>query len=394
MKVAVLGIGGLGRILALELASDARVTELVLADKRGDRSRALRSIGRGATVRPLQVDISQPMALRDALAGVDLAINATLPEFNLAVMDACLDAQCSYIDAWALSPIVPGETPGVLAQLEQNAAWQARGLTAVVSMGSDPGLSNVMARAAADRLQSLDEIRILKAAAGQGDIEGYPLYSRMVFLRDALSPPTIWENGKITPQPFVSGEEDYTFPDPVGTRHLYQFYHEEVLTLPHRLGRPVGRVVYKHDINPEIIRAIASLDALGLLKEEKRIQIGGTQMPFREAFLETFPEPSTFVGPILGAMAIVAEVIGSKEDGSRSRVRASYVLDHREANRRRGATAERYATAVAVSATASLMIDKKIPRTGVLAAEELPLEACIAELASRGVSFRLEESAA
>ena len=394
MKVAVLGIGGLGRILALELASDARVTEIVLADKRGDRSRALRSIGRGASVTSLAVDVSQPGPLRGALTGVDIAINATLPDFNLAVMDACREAGCSYIDPWGLSPVAPGETPGVLAQLDRDSAWRARGVTAVVSMGSDPGLSNIMARVAADRLQTVDEIRILKAAAGAGEIEGYPLYSRSVFLRDALSPPAIWDGSKIAPQPFVSGEEDYVFPDPVGRRRLYHFYHEEVLTLPQRLGRPVGRVVYKHDINPEIVRAIVSLDTLGLLREDKRLQVGGGRVAFRDAFLGTFPEPSTFVGPLPGTMAIVAEVSGVKSDGSRARIRASYLLDHREANRRRGTTAERYVTAAAVGSAASLMIGKKIPRTGVLAAEELPMDVLLPELAAKGVTFRVEESAA
>lgn len=394
MKVAVLGIGGLGRILALELAADPRVTELVLADKRGDRSRAMKAIGHGATVRPMQADVTQPSALREALRGVDVAINATLPEFNLAVMAACLDAGCSYLDSWGLSPVAPGERPGVLAQLDQDAAWKARGLTAVVSMGSDPGVSNVMAHAAADRLATLDEIRILKAATAERELAGYPLYSRNVFLRDALSSPTVWDGSRIVAQPFVSGEEDYVFPDPVGKRHLYCFYHEEVLTLPHRLGRPVGRVVYKHDINPELVRAIVALEGLGLLHDDKRVAVGRSQVPFREAFLATFPEPSTLVGPIGGTMAIVAEAIGTKPDGSRARVRASYLLEHREANRRRGATAERYTTAAAVAAAAALLLAKKTPRTGVLAAEELPIASIVPELESRGVAFRVDEIAA
>lgn len=394
VKVAVLGIGGLGRILALELASDPRITELVLADKRGDRSKALKSIGRTTAVRSLQVDVTQPGPLRDALSGVDVAVNATLPEFNLPVMAACLEAGCSYIDPWGLSPVAPGERPGVLTQLDQDSAWHDRGLAAIVSMGSDPGVSNVMARSAADRLETVDEIRILKAAAGTGDIEGYPLYSRTVFLRDALSPPAIWDCGRLVAQPFVSGEEDYEFPPPVGKRHLYQFYHEEVLTIPLRLGRSVGKVAYKHDINPDLVRAIVALDSLGLLREEKRVQVGNGQTTFRDAFLSTFPEPSTLIGPIGGTMAIVAEAIGRKADGSRARIRAFHMLDHREANRRRGTTAERYLTAVAVASAAALVIGKKIPRTGVLAAEEIPLEVLLPEFETRGVTFQVEEFAA
>ena len=394
MKVAVLGVGGLGRIIALELASDPHVKELVLADVHGDRSKALRSIGRTAVVYPLQVDVGNPIGLQEVLAGADVAVNATLPEHNLAVMSACLEAGCSYVDAWGLSPVAPGERPGVLDQLDRDDAWKKRGLTAVVTMGSDPGISNLMARAAAERLQTVDEIRILKAAAGGGNIEGYPLYSRAVFLRDALSPPTVWEDGKLVPQAFVSGEEDFEFPAPVGKRHVYQFYHEEVLTLPRRLGRPVRRVCYKHDINPELVRAIVALEGLGLLAEDKRLPLGGGRMTFRDAFLATFPEPSTLIGPVAGAMAIVADVLGVRGDGTRARSTASIVVDHREANRRRGTTAERYLTAGAVAAAVALLADKKALRPGVLAPEELPPERVLPDLSARGITFEIRESTA
>lgn len=394
MKVAVFGVGGLGRIIALELAADARVTELVLADKRGDRSRALKSIGRTATVHPVQADVSRPDAMSEILRGVDVAVNATLPEYNLSVMAACLEAGCGYVDAWGLSPVDRDERPGVLAQLDLDGRWKDRGLTAVVTMGSDPGISNIMARAAANRLATIDEIRVLKAVGGGGALEGYPLYSRAVFLRDALSQPTIWDGAKIVPQPFVSGEEEYEFPAPIGKRNLYYFYHEEVLTLPFRLGRPVGRVVYKHDINPELVRAIVSLNALGLLADEKRVQLAGSRITFRDALLATFPEPSGLIGPVTGAMAIVSEVLGTKADGARVRARGSIVVDHKEANRRRGTTAERYLTAGAVAASVALIADGKTLRHGVLAPEELPTEPLQKELADRGIGFELDEKPA
>lgn len=394
MKVAVLGVGGLGRIIALELAMEPRVTELVLADVRGDRSRALRSIGRTAAVRALQVDVTNPLSLGEALDGVDVAVNATLPEHNLAVMASCLDAGCGYVDPWGLSPVGPGERPGVLDQLDLDERWKKRGLTAIVSMGSDPGVSNLMVRAAADRLAALDEVRILKGAAGGGAIEGYPLYSRAVFLRDALSRPTVWEDGRLVPQEYVSGEEEFDFPAPVGRRHVYQFYHEEVLTLPHRLGRPIRRVCYKHDVNPELVRAAVALDALGLLADDKRIPLGGGRVSFRDALLATFPEPSTLIGPVAGAMAIVADVLGTKADGTRMRSRASIVVDHREANRKRGTTAERYVTAAAVASAVVLLKDRKTLRPGVLAPEELPPDRVLPDLSARGIAFQVQESPA
>ncbi len=393
MKVALLGVGGLGRILALELASDPRVTELVLVDRKGDRSKALKSIGRSAAIVPMQADVSKGELLRPFLAGVDVVVNATLPENNLAVMAACLDAGCGYIDGAGLSPVAPGENPGVMDQLGQDEAWKARGTTAIVSMGSDPGISNIMARVAADRLQTVEEIRVLKASSGGGETEGYPLYSREIFLRDALSPPRVWEGGQFVVRPFVGEEEDYAFPAPVGSRHLYLFYHEEVITLPLRLGKPVARVCYKHDVNAELVRSIVALGALGLLAPDKKVKIGLNQALFRDAFLAAFPEPSTLIGPISGAMAIVVVARGTKPDGTKATVRGSFVLDHREANRRRGTTAERLVTAAVAGAGVMLIHEKKVPRAGVLAPEELAPENILPEIEARGVTFTIEELA-
>jgi saccharopine dehydrogenase (NAD+, L-lysine-forming) len=295
------------------------------------------------------------------------------------------------LDSAGLSPVAPGESPGVLEQLKLDAAYRDRGVTALVSMGSDPGVSNIMARVAADRLAAVEEIRVLKGATGGGDAKDYPLYSREIFLRDALSPPTIWEGGRLVPQPYVGGEEDYEFPPPIGTKRVYCFYHEEVLTLPLRLGRPVSRVIYKHDINPDLVRSIVALHVVGLLAPEKKLKIGTAQMTFRDAFLATFPEPSTLVGPLSGAMGIVIEVKGTKADGSRAAIRGSILVDHREANRRRGTTAERFLTATVAGAAVDLLREKKLPRTGVLAPEELPPEAIVSKLAARDVKFQIEE---
>src|SRR5207302_3489492 len=86
VQAAILGTGGLGRIITLELASDPRVDEIVIADKRGDRSRALKSLGKTATLLALEADVTDPQALRRLLGDADGVANATLPEHNLPVL--------------------------------------------------------------------------------------------------------------------------------------------------------------------------------------------------------------------------------------------------------------------------------------------------------------------
>lgn len=394
MKVAVLGTGGLGRIITLELASDQRVSEIVLVDKRGDRSRALKTLGKAATISAVEADVTDRGAMRRVLAGADVAVNATLPDYNLTVMEACFEAGCGYVDCAGCSPATGGEKRGVLEQLSVDPRWEERGIAAIISMGSDPGISNIMARVASERLATIDRISIRKAATGEKGTEGFPLYSREIFLRDALSRPVIWNGEALLEQDPVSGEEAYEFPPPIGRRVVHHYYHEEVLTLPSRLGKPIGWVDYKGDINIELVRGIHALNALGLLSPDRKIKIGVAQVAFRDAFLASIPEPSTLIEPMGGALGIVVEVHGTKVDRTKGTIRASLVVEHREANRRRGTTAERFLAAAASAAGAVMIATKRIPRAGVLAPEELLPNAILPELEARGVTFQLTEVAA
>jgi saccharopine dehydrogenase-like NADP-dependent oxidoreductase len=235
---------------------------------------------------------------------------------------------------------------------------------------------------------------VRKAATGDKGTDGFPLYSREIFLRDAVAHPVVWDGTAFAERETASGEEAYTFPSPIGSRRVHWFRHEEVLTLPSRLGKRIHWVDYKHDIRPELVRAIVSLQALGLLSPTHVWRLGSTQVPFRDVFLAMFPEPSTLVGPIAGALGIVVEVYGSRSDGGTSAVRASLTMEHREANRRRGTTAERFLTAAAMVSGVALILQKRVPRAGVLAPEELPPALVLPELESRGVKFQIEDLAA
>jgi len=391
VQAAVLGTGGLGRIITLELASDPRVDEIVIADKRGDRSRALKSLGKTAAVQALEVEVKDPYALRRVLADADVAVNATLPEHNIRIMEACFEVGCAYVDTAGYSPTVVGEKGGVLDQLARDGAWRDRGITAIVSMGSDPGLSNIMARVASDGFATIDRILVRKAATGEKETDGFPLYSREIFLHDALAPPVVWDGRGFVEREPVSGEEDYEFPAPIGKRHVHLFRHEEVFTLPVHLGKPVGWVDYKHDIRPELVQAIHAFSALGLLDPHHMVKIGAAQIPFREAFLAVIPEPSTLIGPMGGALAIVVEIHGTKVDGSKGAVCATLTMEHREANRRRGTTAERFLTAAASATGVVMILPKRVTRPGVLAPEELSPQDLLPELENRGVKFHIED---
>src|SRR2546425_4559947 len=100
---------------------------MVIVDKRGDRSRALKSLGKAADLTALESDVTDADGLRRILAGADVAVNATLPEHNLRVMEACFDAGCGYVDSAGYSPTAAGGRGGVLDPLAPHPKWRGPG---------------------------------------------------------------------------------------------------------------------------------------------------------------------------------------------------------------------------------------------------------------------------
>ncbi len=391
MKVAILGTGGLGRALAGELRADPRVTDLVLADRLGERARILAGIRGSAPIEARQLNVEDKAALSTAIRGADVVVNATLPKYNLGIMDACLGAGANYLDVAASGPSVPGGKLGIYEQLDKGDAFKAAGLTALISMGLDPGVSNVMAR---DGATKLDEVRAIRIrSCGTVTLPGevaFPLYSREAFLEDILVRPTVWSNGALQERDPLSEPEEFPFPEPIGVRRAFLVSHEEIKTLPRFLGKPVGRVDFKYSLDPSLVSAVVALERLGLLSERRTIRLGAQVVPFRQAFLAAFPEPSALVLPLEGWEALVVEVEGTR--GRKPLVRrGEVVLSHREANRRRFTTAVLYLTAVAAAIGTVLLGTKKVPRAGVVPAEILDPETVWAEWRDRNLPIAWSE---
>ncbi len=370
MRIAILGVGGLGRTLASELRTDARVEALLLADIRGERARVLTAIRGRVPIEARQLNLEDTAAVVRAVRGWDTIVNTALPRYNLALMEAALEAGTNYLDVSATGPRVPGGKPGILEQLDLDERFRAAGRTALLSMGMDPGMSNVMARDAADRFDSIDAIRIRTASLDrEGRIPAFPIYSREAFLADVLVPPTVWLAGQLQEREPLSEEEEFSFPAPVGPRPVFLVSHEETKTLPRALKQPVARVDYKVALDANLVRGIVALGRLRLLDESRMIRVGDQMIPFRRALLAAFPEPSALHLPLEGYEALSVEVEGRR--GAERLVRRGDILfTQQEANRRRSTTAVYFLTAAGASIGLA-QVAEKIVGPGVVTPEAL-----------------------
>jgi len=99
------------------------------------------------------VDINDEEVFVKALEGADSCLNATVYYTNLPVMDACLKAGVHYTDMGGLFHTTR-------KQLEFRDRFAAAGISAVLGMGSAPGVPNIQTRYAADRLDTIESIKV------------------------------------------------------------------------------------------------------------------------------------------------------------------------------------------------------------------------------------------
>src|SRR5271155_909429 len=164
MKIVVLGAGLMGRAVVLDLAGAREVGSIVVADF--DRARAhdvARKFGRGKA-RGTVADVRDTSHLAKVLHGCDVVVNCTQYNWNLDVMRAALAAQVHYMDLGGLYHMTR-------KQFALDREFRRIGKLAIPGMGGAPGITNIMARALADKLDRIDAIRVYNAGADEQNYE-------------------------------------------------------------------------------------------------------------------------------------------------------------------------------------------------------------------------------
>jgi saccharopine dehydrogenase-like NADP-dependent oxidoreductase len=174
------------------------------------------------------VDVRDPSSLGAALAGASVCVNCVDYRLNLAVMDACLHAGAHYVDLGGLFHMTR-------RQLERNAEFRAARLSAILGLGSAPGKTNLLARAAVERLggepKQLDIWAVTRDPAANA--HPFPAPYSVRTLRDELQmKPMVVRGGQLVEVEPLSGEEERTFPAPVGAATGIYTLHSELATLP------------------------------------------------------------------------------------------------------------------------------------------------------------------
>ena len=238
--------------------------------------------------------------------GAHVVLNAALKTTCLAATEAALEAGANYTD-------LSGSEQD--KQLALNTRFHEKGITAVLCMGTAPGMSNVMAAYAAEKLDRVDSIEIKDVCA---NMVPHKEHSRALYWGFAIDgiigefykEAPVMDCGEIKLYPARSFPETVAFKPPVGLSQVAVTAHSEVNMFA-RAWKEKGlkRASWKIGFEPEFEAKMRFLCSLGFGNPE-RIQVEGQMVSPREVLLTLLRNqpPETKKQPdFRGHMLVVAK---------------------------------------------------------------------------------------
>ena len=354
MRVLAIGAGGVGTSAALIAKRRDFFDAWVVADYDETRAAKLGHHVDDSRFTSIAINASSVDEVEQACSalGITHVANFVDPRFVMSIFTGALTAGCNYLDtAMSLSrphPTDPHNQTGVKLGDEQFATeqqWRDRGLLALCGMGVEPGLSDVLAKYAAQYL--FDEVHEIGIRDGANlEVRGHdfaPTFSIWTTIEECLNPPVIWEKDKgwFTTEPF-SGAEVFDFPEGIGPQECVNVEHEEVLLIPRWID--CTKVTFKYGLGQEFIDVLTTLHKLGLDSTEP-VMVKGHPVSPRDLVAAALPDPLTLGDKMTGKTCAGTHVSGIK-DGQPKSVYLYHVTDNEWSMREYGTQAVTWQTAM------------------------------------------------
>jgi saccharopine dehydrogenase-like NADP-dependent oxidoreductase len=225
MKALVLGCGEMAQPAIEDLVRHGVFNQLTVASRHPDRAEAFLTNlpPHHLRIRTAQVDVLDREALLRLMRGNDVVCNLAGPNYRnaVAIAQTAIAAGVSLVD-------VSDDWAATLELLNMYSEAEHAGITILVGLGASPGVTNVLARYGADRLDRVEEVRTSWVMRGS-DAGGPALAAHLLYsLPDRAF---VLEDGEIHEVcPFEDGKEVIHYPE-LGPVEVMHIGHPEPLTL-------------------------------------------------------------------------------------------------------------------------------------------------------------------
>jgi saccharopine dehydrogenase (NAD+, L-lysine-forming) len=372
----------MGRVTVTDLARSPDVDEVRIVERDEEGARALAATLGG----PVGV-AAAANGYAEALRGVDAVVNAASHRLNLEIMEACLDADAHYTD-------LGGLFHWALRQYDLDERFREKGLGAAISMGSAPGLTNMLAAACCERLDTVESIDIVDAFMPGRELDPddpyVPPYAASTIIDEFTEPAMIFVDGELREVPAGSGATVVEFPD--GAAECVYTIHSEPATLPRSYAdKGIQRVEWRLGLPALDVQRLRAFIAAGLTSTEP-IDLGDGAIAPRDVLVAVLARQAREVDPPEDPDAV--EWFRVTTTGTRGGAQAMLVAELRVAEcpeweAGAGATV----TGLPPSVAAQLLCRGERLRDGVGGPEAmLRVKPFFTELAERGLRAELVEA--
>lgn len=381
MKAVVLGgAGAVCQHTTRDLAQYSSFDEIIVADYNLEAAKKLVADTGDARLHAVQVDAEKYDDLLQACQGADVVVNGLPFKYDLPVTKACVEVGVNGLD------VSTEET-----QWDYDGAAREKDMVFIPGVGATPGITNVMARRAADQMDQVREIQINFAAfrcpaPAPGLLrtfiwEFHPGIDSRIYYRDG-------EFHQVGP---FEGLRKVDFPGPIGEQEVCYIPHPETRTMPKSLG--AAAVSVHGCFPPHAMRLAKTMLEAGLYSEQpiNLDGIGGVDSieakPVDLMYEILLRLPETKETP-LWSYGLVVEVFG-KRDGRAVKIK---LWNRHPTMEEWGGKAAYYKNiAIPLSIGAQMIARGDVSIRGVVPPETaLDPDIFFAELARRGIEIHEE----
>lgn len=374
IDVAIFGCGGVGQCVAQELAKSKLVSHLILADVNLRGPEFVKKRVKNDRIETARADGSNPDEVAKIAERADILVNGTVPALNLKLMEGCLKGGANYVD------MASGDKEFGHPMFEDQQAFDKKykdaGMFALCSMGIDPGASDLFAKRAVDRMESVDYVKVRDA--DNSKLKGYEFatyFSPDAMIEECIRDPLYYENGRWKRAPALSTCEVYSFPDPIGPMKVFMTDHEESELIPKFIGKKIRRCDFMITLDETFVEYVELLKKLGLLSF-KPVKVRGMDIAPIEVVTATMPRPDDLAGKLKGTCCVLTEVTG-KMEGEETVIRTWTYISHEDAYELSGIHATAYQTAMPVAVAVEMYARGEIDLAGVKSPEAVdPVKFC------------------
>lgn len=281
MKILIVGAGGQGGPCASILSKDPEIEEIRISDLDLSAAKKVAEKINSPKVKIYEVNATDVDAVAKVAEGVDVVMDFVMPWMASFVMKAALKANANYVNTAFDTPFWEEIAEGKkLEDLTLHKEFQDAGLTALLGCGMAPGFINVLIKQQADKLDTVDSIKIRlgKAKTGGGKYDDIiepwnPGWAPIQALKDCADKAICFDEGKFGYVPPYTGMEEWGFAEPVGMKLVSHHSHEEPYSLPLTIGKGIKYCDFKYYVayHP------AALVSLGLASD-KEIEVKGVKI--------------------------------------------------------------------------------------------------------------------